>query len=156
MNRRTLLKSGVAAIGVLAAGCLGDDDGGSTGGGTGNGDAEEGKRVVWNGDVLEIDTVRCTDPQGNPNFVATFDVMDEEDGIDFRVGEYADDGIYVVQLGFLHEGENERYQRKIDIDSDIEFEEGDFTSGSASLEPTTDVAEDTAPDGGDVEWDLSC
>ena len=155
MNRRSVLKSGIAGVGALAAGCLGDDDG-SSDAASGGGESEEGKHVVWNGDVLEIDSVRCTDPQGNPNFVATFDVTDPDDGIDFRVGEYPDDGIYVVQLAFLHEDENERYQREVDIDSDIEFEEDDFTSGSASLEPTTDVAEDTAPDGGDIEWDLAC
>ena len=155
MNRRTLLASGLAGTGLLVSGCLGGDEG--DGIAPGGSEAEEGKKVIWNGEVLEITSVVCNDPGDDHEVGAWSNITDDENRIVFNVREYADDGYYRIQLVFSHEEGEERYRTNVDIgDGDVEFERGDTTSGTASLEPNSDLAEDLGPGGGEVEWDVSC
>ena len=155
MNRRVVLRGGVIGIGLAVAGCLGGDDGDDAV--SSNGEAEEGKKVVWNGEVLEITSVVCNDPGDDHEIGAWSNIADDENRIVFNIREYSGDGYYRVQLMFSHEEGDERYRTNVDIGGGgVEFERGDTSSGMATLEPNSDLAEDLGSGGGEVEWDVSC
>lgn len=162
-NRRTVLLSGVAGIGMLTAGCLGSDDSDDGAGVSGaDVDAEPGETLVVDGEVIEVGHLSCNDPgdRGTLDFIAASDVVDSDAGFNLRVrqpGEDDYDDVYIVSLVASQEGDDERYRTYSDRDDDaIEFDWDDTTSGEATLSPDNDAAEDANPDGVEVVWDLAC
>lgn len=165
---RRQVGQGLSAAGVVEfAGCLG-----SVGGGT---DAD-GETIVWNGEAYEYSTTMCNESDGRAtrDFYVSDPRPAEAELIDPWVAHHCeehgalDEPGYDIQLHVRDEpGDEEYHQYRAHVVDDRLEEEGidafewgsetRHTSGSVSVEPDP-VSEEWEhdPDGGTVEWDISC
>lgn len=171
-RRNVLRVLGVASlVGVGGlAGCLGsaedggDGNGGDSGGGSGDGSVGAAE-ITFLGETYTYDDASCEGSSTFPpeNEQINYRNVDEE--FEFwveREDPEESDGVE-VHLGFPtgdHDetiGGVEAYDGRTTID-EVEFELGSHTSGSLELEPHIHMNDDVdhEPDGGVVEWDISC
>lgn len=151
-SRRRVLRglgvAGVASVGGLS-GCLGSSEGDG---------ADWSHTVIWDGEPLAFDDVRCRTGFNSHTILA------ETDDSEFKVSYHThDEHVDVIALR-LDSGDTLFRSRFHDPPENVEWEWEDLgdneydaeTAGTVTLTPNTDPAEDAHPDGADVEFDLSC
>lgn len=160
-TRRNVLRT-FGALGTIGlAGCLGDDDGDTQS--TGNGSVGVAE-ISFLGDTRSFDDASCEGSRTFPPENEQIHYRNYAQEFEFWVERHdpAQSDVVEVHLNFPTDsgqtiGEVEGYRGRTSIDA-IEFQLGSHTSGTADLEPNGHMNDDVAhdPDGGLVEWDISC
>ncbi|MCU4752188.1 hypothetical protein ACLI4R_05755 [Natrialbaceae archaeon A-chndr2] len=164
LSRRQTL-TGLAGIGTVGlAGCLGSDDN-SGDDSSGSGDNSPGTaEITFHGETYSYNDASCEGTTTFPPENQMIHYRDYGTQFEFWVERYDPEqsDTVKVHLGFPESsgqtiGEIEAYEGQTTAD-EIEFELESHTSGSLALEPASDMNDDVEhdPDGGVVEWDVSC
>lgn len=159
-RRRTLQTlGGVVAVGLT--GCLGDSDDSSTAGGNGSPGTAE---ISFLGESYRFEDASCEGSRTFPPENEQIHYRNYDEQFEFWVERFDPEHSETVEvfLKFPHSssqtiGEVEGYKGQTTIAA-VEFELGSHTRGTVHLDPGSDMNDDVAhdPDGGTVEWDISC
>ena len=151
------------------AGCLGSDDSGSGDDDDGDDDSSGGSstgtaEITFRNDTYTFDDASCRGSRTFPPENEMIFYRDYDSEFEFWVERHDPDESDVVEvhLAFPHDssltiGEIEAYTGRTTID-EIEFELESHTEGTVELEPSHHMNDDVEhhPDGGVVEWNISC
>lgn len=133
-----MLAGAATGLGALVAGCL--DSLGSDS----LADAEDGRGLVVDGELMEIDFVSCDQDR----FSVATELFDGDQGYYFYVEppseEGGDHGLLLVDRST-----DERYTASITEGDDFAFELGEATTGEATVDGNGSGSID-------VRWDLAC
>lgn len=165
LTRRQTL-NGLAGIGAVGlAGCLGSDDDNSGDDSSGSGDNSLGTaKFTFHGATYNYDDASCGDSSRFPPEHEMIHYRDYDTQFEFWVERHDPEESDVVEVhvafpesGSQTIGEIEAYDGRTTID-EIDFEIESHTRGSLHLEPYYHMNDDVDhdPDGGVVEWDISC
>ncbi|WP_233710717.1 hypothetical protein [Natronococcus pandeyae] len=155
-------------MGVLGgAGCLGSGDEGDSENGNG-GDTDESAgtaEIRFLGETYTFDDASCEGSRTFPPENEQIRHRDVDEGVEFWVERYDPEESDAIEVNLSFPtggsdetiGEIEAYGGETTVDA-VEFELGTGTSGSLHLDPSSHMNDDVEhdPDGGEVEWDISC
>ena len=158
---------GVVAVLLVAAGAwfvLGDENG--NGNGDDNGDSVGTIDIEFLGETYNYDDASCDGSRAFPPENEQIRYRNADDNLEFWVERHDPETSETVEVhmsfpeGGAGEtiGEVEAYETRVTVDDIDSFELGSGTSGSAFLEPATDMNDDVEhnPEGGEIVWDVSC